>query len=437
VTHHLSTSELQQFCVNALAAEELTASASHTADCRLCQSRFIEEVRRQSGSTFGNITLEPEFWFQNEHVDFDQLMGLADNSLDQDVQDIINIHLKTCETCQERVRSFLAFRYTTGREMNLSYGPVDIDSSRDKVVTGPWWQRLQSRQAYALAAVVLVSVALLIVVVALNRRSSSLQAGNNDQVNGSSHVDLSSSPSTSPAVISTPSIVDDSATIAKFRDARGEVTIDKNGRVTGLDELSDINRQQIARAALTERLDPATVLKELSGNPSGLRGNGDGGKGLRLLYPARRVVIEDLPVFKWEGLPNAVHYRVYVLDANGIQVDQSEELPPTQTQWKAPAPLRRGKIFSWAVTTLVDGNEIVSPSASAPEMKFAVLSTNDLQELSRLKKQNSHLALGVFYANVGLISEAERELQNLIRLNPQSTLPQKLLQSIRTMRKAK
>jgi hypothetical protein len=87
------------------------------------------------------------------------------------------------------------------------------------------------------------------------------------------------------------------------------------------------------------------------------------------------------------------------------------------------------------VTALIDGKEIVSPSASAPEVKFAILSGNDLNELNQLKKTDSHFALGVFYARVGLVSEAEREFQKLIQLNPQSELPRKLLQSVRSGRK--
>ena len=60
------------------------------------------------------------------------------------------------------------------------------------------------------------------------------------------------------------------------------------------------------------------------------------------------------------------------------------------------------------MTAQVDGKEIVAPSASAPEMKFALLSTGDLQELNQVKKIDSHLALGVFYAKVGLVSQADR-----------------------------
>ena len=213
------------------------------------------------------------------------------------------------------------------------------------------------------------------------------------------------------------------------------MTIDKNGRITGLDELSENNRQYIARAALSEQLEPPDVLRHLSGEQSGLRGNDNGRQGFRLLYPVRRVVIEDRPVFRWESLQGVSSYRVYVSDVNGNQVAESEELPPTKTQWKAPTPLPRGRVFSWTVIALVDGRKVVSPSASAPEMKFAVLSAENFQELTSLKKSNSHLALGVFYARAGLLNEAEREFQSLLKLNPQSELARKLLQSVRSIRK--
>jgi len=431
MTHHLSTLKIEQLSVSALPEDEAAAAAVHMAECQSCHQRFVEELRRQRGSTPFTFTLEPEFWFRDDHVDFDLLVELADKTLDQETEEIVNIHLKTCETCREDVRSFLAYR---ARDLNISHvGPRSQPAH--KVADTSWWQRLQTRPAYAVAAIVLLAVAVLIGVIALNRRVGRLEATKHDQTNQGIQESpgLSSSPAAN--VISSPSGVDHSAKLAILKDAGGKVTIDKNGRVTGLDQVSEKSRQYVAQASLSEQIQPADVLKGLSGDQSGLRGNDDGPQGFRLLYPVRSVVVEDRPIFRWEGLPGASSYRVYVLDNNGNEIGQSEELPPTQTQWRAPKQLRRGEIFSWVVTTQVDGKKVVSPSASAPEMKFAVLPTEDLRELSRLKKSNSHLALGVFYARAGLLAEAEREFESLIKLNPQSELPQKLLQSVRTMRK--
>jgi hypothetical protein len=282
-----------------------------------------------------------------------------------------------------------------------------------------------------MAAIVLVALAVLIGVVALNRRSGSLEAGRRHAPLNEPSPNISASPA--PNMVSSPASVDDSAKLAVLKDAGGEVTIGKNGRVTGLDEISETSRQYIARAALSEQIEPAEIVRRLSGDQSGLRGNDNSQEEFTLLYPVTRVVTENRPIFRWENLPEAASYRVYILDADGNQVGQSEELPPTQTQWKAP-PLRRGEVFSWAVTAMVDGKKIVSPSSSLPEVKFAVLSTEDTQELARLKRSNSHLALAVFYARVGLLNEAEREFEALVKSNPQAELPRRLLESMRRSR---
>lgn len=427
VTHHLTTSQVEHFCVSALAEDELAAAAIHVANCQPCQTELTEELGRQNSSRPLNFTLEPEFWFRNDHVDFDELVGLADNTLDDDLREVIDIHFKTCEKCREDVRSFLAFRVANAREMYVSYGR---EAPQYVLLTVPWWQRLHMPPVYAVTAVLLVALTLLVAMIAINIRSGSLEAGRKEQTN----INVEN-PATSPTVVATSPVVDDSKTVATLKDAHGEVSIDTKGHVTGLDELSDSARQLIAQAALSERLVPPSVLRDLSANQSGLRGDDATERELKLLYPVRRVVIEDRPVFKWESLPSVTHYRVYVLDAKGNQVCKSEELPQIQTQWKTSTPLRRGQIFSWFVTALIDGKEIVSPSASASEMKFAVLSIKDLQESSQLKEQKSHLALGVFYARTGLTSEAESEFQSLIQLNPQSDLARKLLQSVRSMHK--
>ena len=434
MTHHLTTSQIEQLCVSALPEEELVAAAVHTAECQSCNQRFVEELRRQRGSAPFTFTLEPEFWFRDDHLDFTVLVALADKTLDEETEEIVNIHLKTCETCREDVRSFLAFREATPRELDISYAQPGYQASYD-AGGAPWWQRLQSRSIYAVAAIVLVAVAVLIGVIALNRRSGPLETKKQDQRNHGIEQNPSVSPSSTPSIVSSPSSVDESAKVAILRDGGSEVTVDKNGRVTGLDEASERIREYISQAALSEQIKPADVLRHLSGEQSALRGSDNGPQDFRLSYPARRVVIEDRPNFRWESLPGASGYRVYMLDANGNEIGRSAELPPTQTQWKAPIPLRRGQIYSWVVTALVDGKNVVSPSASAPEMKFAVLSIADLQELARLKKSNSHLALGVFYARTGLLNEAEREFENLVKLNPQSQLPRKLLQSVRSLRK--
>lgn len=434
MTRHLSRLEVKQLCVSALPQDGLAAAAVHTSECESCNQRFVEELKRQRGLAPFNFTLEPAFWFRNEHLKSDDLVRLADKSFDEETREIINIHLSTCETCGDDLRSFLAFRDATAREMNVSYGPTYYERSEPRS-GAPWWQQLQRNPVYAVAAIVLLAMAVVIGIFALSKTSEPLGANKQDQVNPDTQQNPSLSPHPGPNVVSSPSTVDNSTKVAVLKDATGEVTIYKSGEVTGLDQVSASSRQYVARAALSEQLEPADILRRLSPKQSSLRSNDNVEQKIRLLYPLRRVVTEDRPVFRWDSLPNASSYRVYVLDADGNQIGQSEELAPTQTRWKIPVRLTRGQIFSWVVTAAVDGKKIVSPSASAPEMKFAVLSRADFQELTRLKQSNSHIALGVFYARAGLVDQAEHEFQSLVELNPESETPRKLLQSVRALRK--
>ena len=429
MTDHLSTLQVKQLCVSALPEDELTAAALHTDECEFCRRRLVKELKRHRGPAESNFTLEPEFWFRHDHLDFDQLIALADKTLDEETEEIINIHLETCDTCREDVRGFRASREGTSREMDISYGRPEGQAIHNAELA-PLWQRLPSRPSYALAAIVLMAVAVIIGLIAVNLRSGRLEANKQGPADPGIERSPIASSSPPPNVVASPSGVADSTKVAVLKDGSGEVTVDKNGRVTGLDQASENSRHYVARAALSEQVEPADVLRNLSGEQSGLRGNDNGEQEFKLLYPVRNVVIEDRPVFRWESLPGVSSYQVYVLDANGKQVDQSEDLPPNRIQWKASARLHRGQIFSWVVMAVVDGKKVVSPSASAPEVKFAVLSTANFQELARLRKSNSHLALGVFFARVGLLDQAEREFQNLIKLNPESELPKKLLQSV-------
>lgn len=396
-----------------------------------------------------SFTLAPEFWFRNDHVDYEHLVGLADDKLEAETRETIGIHSKVCETCREDIQSFLAFRKQSVQEMEVSYGPTGHTSPHIGSEL-PWWRGLGWKPTYAVAAVVLAALALVITAFVLKRRSETLEAKKNEpsQINivasptptNNNPASLLSTtnpePSRSPDANPSPTI-DNSTTVAVLKDGRGEVTLDESGRIEGLEEISSGSRQEIAQALLTERIEKPDVLKTLGGEESNLRGSNNSAKAFKLLYPTRRVIIEDRPICRWEGLSAASSYKVYLLDSTGNTIVTSGELSPTETQWRTPTSLKRGEVFSWVVTALVDGNEIVSPAASAPEMKFAVLSTKDAQELTQLKRTRSHLALGVFYARTGLLTEAEREFQQVVRLNPQSQLPRKLLRSVRSLRQSK
>ena len=120
MTDHPSTSQLERLAVSALTDDEAGTIATHLVQCPSCDQRFVEELRRHVGSGPFTFTLEPEFWFRHDHLDFDLLVDLADDKLDPELREIIDIHLSTCETCREDVRSFLAYRELEARATEKS-----------------------------------------------------------------------------------------------------------------------------------------------------------------------------------------------------------------------------------------------------------------------------------------------------------------------------
>ena len=105
-------------------------------------------------------------------------------------------------------------------------------------------------------------------------------------------------------------------------------------------------------------------------------------------------------------------------------------------------PLHRGKVYSWEVTALKDGQPISSNISAADldgralEAKFKVLEQSKANDIVAAQKRyrEFHLLLGVIEARAGLLDEAEMEFKKLLNSNPQSNVAQNLLRSIQVTR---
>jgi hypothetical protein len=111
---------------------------------------------------------------------------------------------------------------------------------------------------------------------------------------------------------------------------------------------------------------------------------------------------------------------------------KSDILPLTRTSWTSSAPLVRGQDYSFVVRIFIHGDR---ESITAPK-SFRVLSEDKRLELIRLKEtSDSHLALGVFYAQEGMLRAAIDQFEQLRRENPSSDLARKLLRTVQSWNK--
>ncbi len=445
MTEHLSKPRLERLTVRALSPSELVLSAKHLANCQYCQRSYQAMREVQRGGSEVRFTLAPEVWLRHEHLEYDQLVALADKTMDGEDQELADLHLKICARCQEDVRSFLAFREEIAPEMLISYTPAIKPAVKEFAWFG-WWRGLGWQFRYAVMAAVIAIAAMTSLIVfkfQLNRSGS----GRDVTVNaGPSVSDHSASPSPSresPSEVHSTIANAPSPEVAKgvvkpatatnpaitIRDARDVLIAYQAGSISGLNNIPAETRREVAAALQAGSIPRSDGLKGLEEGSSSLRGRPNGDL-FRLLSPARVVIEDDRPLFKWEPLVNARSYVVYVTNAKGKIVAKSAALEPSINQWQVSESLKRGELYSWSAVASLDGREVVSPNSSSSEIKFKILSENELAQYQHLKQTGSHLALGIFCARVGLVSEARKELAELLRLNPKSKLVKKLLRSV-------
>jgi hypothetical protein len=432
-TEHISESIMERFSVRDLPQTELGNVANHLADCPNCQAAFVSFLQRQREGRGLSFTIAPEFWSRHEHLDYEQLVDLAHNKVETTDRELIDLHLNVCPTCKEDLRSFMAFREQITPEMSVPYTPQAQKLVRKGVFSVRWWQSLVWKPLYS-AALILIGLAFVIgLALLLNRRAGNQQVRHapTPQMNSSGTPDFAASPSLSGSPnelpIEKPNGLE--ATVA-LNDRIRKITVDKAGNVTGLDDVSEPTRDEIVKVLVSGKLDRPSILKELGNGDSALRGKSS--QPFKLIFPSRTVIVSDRPALRWEKAPGARSYRIYINDSTGHEVSKSEELSSEQSEWALPMSLKRGEIYTWTVVALVDGKEVISPGPSAPEMKFRVLSASDVQRLNQLKKTDSHLVLGVFYARAGMILDAEREFQAFAKNNPRSPLAKTFLKEIQS-----
>lgn len=224
--------------------------------------------------------------------------------------------------------------------------------------------------------------------------------------------------------------------LASLKDANAEVTLYSGGRISGLKLLTPSDERLIREALITGGVRTSPVLSELIDKSGVQMGDPSEIGPYPLLSPVGTVVSTNYPTFRWHKQPQAQSYVVRVYDARSGKLI-TESLPLSQTEWTTPMPLATGKVYTWQIRMNQTENrpERTLPGPG-PQANFSVLnkSAADRIERAKLRYAESPLVLGILYAKAGLLDEAERSLTEVVRLNRDSSLAAKLLDSIKAKR---
>lgn len=412
---HLTEQEIELYRRRETKHGDRRIIAGHLAVCDDCLRRVVDYEHSVVAFNALSEAFLPAVDEKPFHLSNAELARYSANVATSADRVICESHLEICEQCSE--------------ELGLLTAGHAAGQMKSKRRAG-WLHAWGLTPARVTVAIALLGF-MVFAIVLWRQRSSVTPREESARTNSQGQL-ASSSPLPSSSNPATQTDNSDQSNLASLKDSDREIRLDQGGKLTGLDEF-DESAQKMARAALAgEALAKPSVLDDLASPNIKLLGDSPSETAFQLIGPLGRTVTEQRPNLKWRELKGATSYVVSLFDNNFNRVAESP--PLSKPTWRLAVPLQRGQTYSWEVTAVKDGKEITAPVAPAPRAQFRVLEADKLNALTKLKGQRpaSHLALGLTYARLGLIPEAESEFRQLVKENPDSALAKRLLRTVQS-----
>ena len=418
---HPTKRELDEYRRRVIPPAQFLSVHRHVIACPHCaaQCNSTQQLGRDLVHLHEALVSEPAG--TPYHLSPAEMVACARGALDEIDLEIAESHLGICSACLNEVQRH---RAEIERSETPQVYPSTVETRR-RFVTWPW---------RAAAAVLGVSLLILFAFWLLQTRPAKHKDQAAQQANPSSTHSPSAQVQNRPEGSPAEAVVPNTQFAVVLDDGDSKVTMDSHGTLAGLEQLSPHIQLRIKAALQASKLEQPAILAQLNSQPGTLLGESGNGLPFRLLSPLGQVVRSQQPTFRWQTVPGAQSYKIFVTDADLNEVATSPAL--NATEWRITQPLKRGGIYSWQVTALRNGVAISSPVLPAPQAKFRILdrSTLDMMEQAERAEPHSHLTRGVLYAEAGMLDKAEEELHLLVRQNPRADIAHKLLRSVQAMR---
>jgi hypothetical protein len=377
---HLSDSLIEGYASRSLDNLQLLSVDDHLQSCSKCRERAADAIHLSQRL---RVFSEQLFDHDLRHPAADDLHSYVDAKLSSEEKEVLESHLSDCSECSIEVSELRKIQ---------SALPIGAPSRKPN-----WIGTL------AIAA----SIVLFILAAAFYFRKEEVPV-----------IVESGKKPTSPIRVA-------------LQDKNGMIKIHTDGKISGIETFPSKYGELVATVLKTESVPLPKSVRALKGEAEILMGGETNGYPFAVITPVGTIILSATPEFRWNELQEASTYTVQVFDEKFNLVAESPALK--NTSWRMSDSLARGKHYVWQVVADQKGEKITSPQTPAPPAKFRVLDEvafRQIQQLQNLKPE-SHLLLGLAYAESGLVLEAEKQFQELVRLNPDSALAAKLLESLR------
>jgi hypothetical protein len=405
---HISLTQIEDYRQQRLSATALIECDDHLATCATCRQRLVRALPASVLSLIGAWQAESPA----SHMSFEQFVAWAEDKAAGEVRQFCIDHLASCAMCRQAADDLAEF-------VNAEAAPPEVLTDKPS-----WWERWWPAAPLPAFGWAMAALVLLLLAGALLRYLVSERKPDSQIVLVPSPTPLVPLASPSPPQL-----------LAQLKDGGGLVTLDSQGKLTGLEALSAAHQQLVKEALKTERLTRPDALAGLNRAGSSLMGSDEQGVSFALRAPANQVVLATRPTFQWTPLKDATSYVVEIYDERFNLVAQSAAV--TTTRWTPAKPLARGQLFAWQVKAKQDNQTVIAPKPPAPQARFRIVTNEQAETIALARRANgtAHLPLALLYLQAGLLDEAEVELVALRQANPQAETVRRWLSQLKAMRR--
>jgi len=220
--------------------------------------------------------------------------------------------------------------------------------------------------------------------------------------------------------------------VAQFEDVNRTIQHHVDGKVTGHKTGDEAIDRDVAEAVSTGIVKVPERIQRLARDSFDAITREADHRWTRPQRPVGEAVDSPTPTFHWVEDDAQSWYRVFIYDDDLEAVAVS---PPLRDAfWALPEQeaLTAGAKYHWEVL-VQDSDEPRTPDLDTPKAAFHVLTAEDVADLRQALSAASdcRIARAVVYAKFGLISEALTELNQLEKLNPESSLIKNMANKLR------
>jgi hypothetical protein len=366
--NHLTSQQIEGYHSGTLElAEEYLAIDAHMAGCATCREQLGARSRALPEG-LGRLMAE------DAHPEGELLVRYAQEN--SDVPAIVAQHVAVCARCRQDVATLQTFRQTVTPEI-WAEARAATEAPAVRPSFGEWLHAAVAGRAFRVWAPAMAFCLLLLLVFVWRNQQ-----------------------------------------VVAIQDGSGRWALTRGGKLTGPIPLPADLESTLRKALQNRSLETPGALAALA-SPADAH-----------YRPAGTIVRSDLPKLQWEPVPNGVSYQCTLTSPDDPKFKRGAPKPMKSAFWVLKKPLPRGKVYTWqVVVTLRNGKKVAL--TGSPYFKVLEIAKEQVLEQAAKTYAGSHLALGLLYAQNGVLDEAEPEFAALQRANPDSETIKTFLNQLR------